>query len=284
MVSRISQTSVLLQQGVCHDPNKTPLNMIQSTSPLTIGICAAMACATFTRGAVTYVDASVNNTVGAASGLVDWNNGSDATSTSGTVTTNDSLWRYRTSLGNTGIWEATSSSTTPEDAVQLLTTVPVPNGTYQVYVFFLAAEAGAEDPVGGGVDNDFPIRAGHLAATLELFDQLGSASGSTYTGYEVGTAGKNALSGVDALAFTSTPTPTLTGGRTLLYGRLSTTQVVTDGTLRVYIDDFPALGTSNSADARTWYDGVGYELIPEPSAALLGGLGLLALLRRRRVG
>jgi hypothetical protein len=237
--------------------------------------------------AVTYVPATMANTDNAAGGADStWADGDDGT-TGGTVadgtgtSTADGLWRYRGGFGVDGIWEATSGSAIAEDAVQLTTSVSVPNGTYSVYVFFVPVNEGAESPVGGGVDNDFPIRAGNTVGTLELFDQLGPASGSTYSGYEVGIAGKDALSGGDALTFTSTPNNQ--GTRPLLYGVLSTTQVVNDGTLEVFIDDFPALGNSNNSDARTWYDGIGYEVIPEPSVSLLGALGALMLLRRRRI-
>jgi hypothetical protein len=42
-------------------------------------------------------------------------------------------------------------------------------------------------------------------------------------------------------------------------------------------------GSDGGAGAiATAFDNVRFEVIPEPSAALLGGLGLLALLRRRR--
>jgi hypothetical protein len=235
---------------------------------------------------VTHVPATLANTDNAAGGVDStWANGDDGTTggtaADGTTTSNDSKWRYRGGFGVSGIWEATSSSTTPEDAVQITTSVAVPNGTYQVYVFFVPVEAGAESPVGSGVDNDFPIRAGNTSTTLELFDQLGPASGSTYSGYEVATVGKNALTGVDALTFTSAPNNQ--GTRPLLYGLLSTTQVVDDGILEVFIDDFPALGFGGNTDARTWYDGIGYERVPEPSITLLGALGSLMLLRRSRL-
>ena len=58
--------------------------------------------------------------------------------------------------------------------------------------------------------------------------------------------------------------------------------MVDDGTLEVFIDDFAAAGTSGNSDSRTWYDGVGYELVPEPSASLLGAMGTLTLLLLRR--
>lgn len=49
-------------------------------------------------------------------------------------------------------------------------------------------------------------------------------------------------------------------------------------TVSVYIDDPETSGS----DDRTWYDGVGYEAVPEPSSIALLGLGGLALVLRRR--
>ena len=256
-----------------------------NSSRLTTAVLSCLVAAPLSA-AVTYIPATLANTDNAAGGADStWADGDDGT-TGGTkadgtnTSTADALWRYRGGFGVDGIWEATSGSAAAEDAVQLQTSITVPNGIYNVYVFFVPVTPGAETPVGGGVDNDFPIRAGNTPGSLELFDQLGSASGSTFPGYEVGTAGKDALAGGDSLNFTLTPNNQ--GTRPLLYGLLSTTQVVDDGTLEVYLDDFPAAGTSNNSDSRTWYDGIGYELVPEPSSSLLGAMGALTLLLRRR--
>jgi len=47
------------------------------------------------------------------------------------------------------------------------------------------------------------------------------------------------------------------------------------GEITVYIDGF-------SASARTWYDGVSYDLVPEPATMGLLAIGGVAMLRRRR--
>jgi len=39
---------------------------------------------------------------------------------------------------------------------------------------------------------------------------------------------------------------------------------------------------TNDGYSRTWYDGVGYQAVPEPSAVILVGLAGLGLLARRR--
>lgn len=206
--------------------------------------------------AVTYVDATINNTVGAASGLVDWNDGS-ADLGDGTANA-DGLWRFRGGFGNNGIWEATGSSATAEDAAEIVTSATVPNALYDVFVFYYAVNE----------SGDFPIRAG-LSSNPNgnpIFDRAGNR----------GTAGGDTLA---ELTFDVAP-PTGGESRTLLYGQVGQIEV-TDGSLEVFIDDFPASSTGTSND-RTWYQGIGYEVIPEPSSAVLGALGALALLGRRR--
>lgn len=206
--------------------------------------------------AVTYVDASVSNTVGAASGLVDWNDGSAGTGDGDADA--DGLWRFRGGFGNGGIWEASGSTATVEDAVELVTSATVPNSLYDVFVFYYAVNE----------SGDYPIRAG-LSSNPNanpVFDRAGN----------VGTAGGDALA---ELSFDVAP-PSGGESRTLLYGFVGQVEV-TDGSLEVFIDDFPASTTGTSND-RTWYQGIGYEVIPEPSTAVLGALGALALLGRRR--
>ena len=218
--------------------------------------------------AVTYVDATVSNTVGAASGLVDWNDGSSGSGDG--LANDDGLWRYRGGFGGNGLWEATGSAAQIEDAVELVTTVSgLANGTYNAYVFFVAVEA--DSAVTGG-EEEFAIRAGDVSnpGANQIFTQI------------VSTETPGATVGIDAstLSFANAFIPgTATDGRTNYAGLLSSTIEVTDGTLSVFVDDLPA---SNDADERTWYTGIGYEVIPEPSTVVLGALGALALLGRRR--
>src|SRR5919106_4797253 len=107
-------------------------------------------CMLFTLSAsaqVTYFDASVTNTVGAASGLVDWNDGNDVTNTNGTATA-DGKWRFRNDQGNNGIWEATGSVAGAEDGVELKTTITgVPDGTYEILLFY---QSNTNWPIRGG--------------------------------------------------------------------------------------------------------------------------------------
>ncbi len=224
--------------------------------------------------AVTYVDATLANTDNAAGGADStWADGDDTTTGGLSVTdgaaANDSKWRFRSGFGGNGLWEATGSAATIENAVEIVTTVSgLTIGTYKAYVFFVAVEA-VSGPSGG--DEEFPIRAG-LASNPGANPIFTQAVSSETPG---ATVGINA----GTLTFANTFVPGTAGdGRTNYAGFLGEV-LVTDGTLSVYVDDLPA---TIDADERTWYTGIGYELIPEPSTVLLGVLGALTLLVRRR--
>ena len=64
------------------------------------------------------------------------------------------------------------------------------------------------------------------------------------------------------------------GNRTLWQANIGTVTGISQ--LLVYVDD-----TGTSTD-RTWYDGIGYSVVPEPTTFALAGLGLAALLTARR--
>lgn len=103
---------------------------------------------------ISYVDVTLLNTdiVGGGPDTL-WADGDDAT-TGGSVingsAANDGLWRFRSAQGNGGIWEATGGSAVAEDCVEIVTSVTVPNDTYDVFVFYY--------PVTG--TGDYPVRAG----------------------------------------------------------------------------------------------------------------------------
>lgn len=193
---------------------------------------------------VFYVDASIANTGRATNDADDWYSGDDG-STGGTpasgVTTADGLWRFRTNQGSGGgIWEATSSSTQPEDAAQIKTTVTnAPDGTYDVYVFYLS------DPNPA----NWQIKAGLTADPTTLYDRSGTdgiAGMPVFTG------------GLSNLTFASGTQPTEDTQQIMLYSIIGQATVA-NNTLSVYIDDLPtsSLGSDFLA-RRTWYDGIGY--------------------------
>jgi hypothetical protein len=257
--------------------------MNKPTHPLTLAICTAVACAPLAHGAVTYVDATMANTNNAAGGLDStWLDGNDGT-TGGTVAdgaaVDDSKWRFRGGFGSAGIFEATGTTATAEDAVMIVTTISgLSDGTYNIYAFFRASSSTGEN---------YNIKAS-LSPTVgdsDIFRQ------NDTRGLTLGTVGINS----EELSFASGAAPSTANldARVLLYGIIGQAVVSGGNSVNIYIDDLPAKGwvgagtgggAGSESTVRTWYDGIGYELIPEPSAALLGGLGALALLRRRRVG
>jgi hypothetical protein len=189
---------------------------------------------------ITFVEATMANTSVAADGPDSlWADGDDGT-TGGTVADGaaraDQKWRFRSSYGINGIWEATGSSATAENAVEIVSSISgVPRGVYDVYVFFYAVEAAG----------DYPIRAGLTSSPSSnpIFDNLGN----------LGTQG-----GLDAhadLDFHVAPPPS---NRALRYGLVGQV-TVSDGTLSIFIDDYPGSQVGNSR-ARTWYEGFGYRV------------------------
>lgn len=63
---------------------------------------------------------------------------------------------------------------------------------------------------------------------------------------------------------------------------LTTSNTATISTAGTYNVRFSYANAPDSVDRTTYLDSVSYNVVPEPSTALLGGLGLLALMRRRR--
>ncbi len=230
------------------------------TVSVVTALAASLGLVTTSDASVTYVDATLANT-DIASGGADtlWADGDDGT-TGGTVAdgsaNSDGLWRFRSGFGGNGLWEATGSTAEIEDAVEIVTSVSgLTNGTYNAYVFFVAV--GELTTVAN--QDEFPIRAGLSSNpnNNQIFTQ------------KITTQTPDAIVGTDAstLSFANTFIPgTATDGRTNYAGILAGTFEVTDGTLSVYVDDLPAV---NDSEERTWYAGIGYELVPESPEFLL---------------
>jgi len=147
----------------------------------------------------------------------------------------DNLWRGRAFANGGTIFESggqASSTANTEDCPRLVTTVNVPEGDYEVFVYFWADAS------------QWRIQAAlaDAAGDLPLFpanDPNGAATKA------------------DANDFAA-PVPMLTeGNRTLWQMSLGTTGVTR--TINVYIDDAANHLTNN---ARTWYDGIGLKALP----------------------
>lgn len=220
-----------------------------------LATCLLISAALPAAAAITYVDASPDNTT-----LAD---GTAYTPTAALVN-NDDLWSSRAFGNGVTVYAANDGNATPgENAPMLRTTIGglTVGATYNLYVYFWGG--GNDGPVG---NQRWDIQAGLTSTTLTFSD----TQNSTNLGH--------ASTGVNpATYFTNTPLVlVLDSDRRLYEASLGTAVADGSGNINIFIDDAP--GNAN----RTWYDGVGFQLIPEPSVALLGAIGLLGLLRRRR--
>jgi hypothetical protein len=223
-----------------------------------IALCLWITAALPAAAAITYLDASPDNTT-----LAD---GSTYTPTASLIN-NDDLWSNRTGLTTNGnsVYTANDSNADPgENAPMLRTTIGGLAGgsSYDIYVYFWGA--GNDIPSG---NQRWDIQAGLSGSSLSFYD--------TQNALNLG----HGLTGVNpATHFTNTsPLVILAASDRRLYqAYLGTAVADGSGNINIFIDDAP--GNAN----RTWYDGVGHQLIPEPGVAMLGALGLLGLLRRRR--
>jgi hypothetical protein len=229
---------------------------LKSTIILTAALVAAPAYA-----AITYVDA-VSGVGGntRATGLPQ-SNGTWLDTDAGTAL--DNAWRPRAFGNGATLFQAIPvTNATPPPMPELTTTVNVANGIYHVHVFFWAQVT-------------TPTQNWVISAGLE------SGSLTTYNA-----SSKDPIVGVSQVGVTNAGDLMFTNSVMVeetinrqMYG-VNLGQVnVTDGSFNVFVD---MLIPGSGSTQRVWYDGVGFEVIPEPSTALLSGLGVGALLRRRR--
>lgn len=204
------------------------------------------------HAAITYVDATTSNTTGSAT-----------YPTTGNLYA-DNLWSIRTLAAadavNATIFEAGPLRVGGEDVPLLTTQITglTVGQTYQIYTYYVSFATDTMQP--------WQI-------------QTGLAPGSLTT-YVAGTGASLVAAGsTDLVTPGGSPVTVPTNNRSYFQASLGTAVANSSGSISVYVDA-PA-GTLD-ANNRTWYDGVGYQLVPEPSSALLGLFGAVTLLRRRR--
>jgi hypothetical protein len=201
-------------------------------------------------GTVVFVNANSSNTVG-------WNDSTDWWTNASY--TGDDKWRYRTGFGMgdgdslpalpTGmvdgdeIYQSIDSGQSGKDARTLKTTISGLDAGKEYTIYTYFWSDQSGSP--------WSIRAALTQAGLA------SAVFSPYSG-------------------SPTQVATDSASRKLWQADLGAVTGVTS--VDVWIDDLP----TNSSNERTWYDGVGYEVVPEPATLILLGLGALAAIRNRK--
>jgi hypothetical protein len=214
----------------------------------------SLALTSRSQGALVYLDANRTTNTGPAAAIKAGVNGQ----------ADDDLWSERTGLGiGSNIFQ--SGDGNGENSPELTTTIPglLPFGQYRVYVHFWD---------GSGTAPDWNVRGGFAPGVNTLFANPADAAD----------IGATAAVLASSLSYVANPTPFTEADRTQFAGLVGIASATVGGSLNVYIDDLPSIiGVNN----RTWYDGVSYELVPEPAsvAMLMFAAPALAALRRRRV-
>jgi hypothetical protein len=230
-------------------------------------VLAALAIAAFpAHAAITYLDAeegASGNTFATGGSLAD-------TSWVGpnSSSVNATQWNKREGIGDSNgpaIFQGSSTTTPPPELTTTVTGLTA--GTYTIWAFFW-------DQIDSGTQN-WVLSAGLTSGSLATYSAPGEPVVAGATTINVEYAGNLSFaSSVNVDGFND-GNPTLL--RQLFGINLGDT-VVSGGTVGVFIGNDILTGGSN----RAWYEGVGYELVPEPSSSALLGLAALALCRRRR--
>jgi hypothetical protein len=205
---------------------------------------------------ITYVDATdgPNGNTRLASGGV-------FLALTGSPIGNDNQWSLRPFANGGGVFTTNDGTPSgPEDAPGLVTSIRglIPSRTYEVFAFFWSDS------------NNWRLKSS-LTAMPPLGDDPSvsfSANGA------VGTTDAPTATGGDFAG----PVLIGEGNRIMLRADLGLAPATSSGEIRVWIDDF----ANTTAGNRTWYDGVGYALVPEPSALALASLLVVTMWRRPR--
>lgn len=237
---------------------------LKSTTLLTAILLAAPI-----HAAITYVDAVAGpggNTFATGGSLADT---SWIDTTTNSASNDDSSWMLR--FGGSPGWTQHNGGNVIQGQVsdinnnlgEITTSITgLADGTYDVWVFFW------EQTVSN--TQNWVIDTGLTTGSLTSYSSpAGPVTGSDSTSPVL----------ASTLTFSNAPSVLAADGNQSMFGvNLGQVSVAGGSDINVYVDKLFGVGSVN----RTLYDGVGFELIPEPSTALLGGIGMLLLLRRRR--
>ncbi len=201
-------------------------------------------------GAITYVDAlegSTGNTFATGGSLAD-------TSWVGAA---GGQWQMRTDVEGNGDTLFQNNAGTPELTTQI---TGLADGTYTIWAFYW--DQTVSD------NNNWVLSAGLTSGELTSYSSPGEPSVTNCTTTGVVDA--------DTLSFTTAVKTTGINTARNLFG-INLGQVVVSGgsVINVYIDN--EINALSGSDNRSWYDGVGYEAVPEPVSLSLLGLGGMIL-------
>ncbi len=183
----------------------------------------------------------------------------------GTSAANETQWGKRAFANETTVFQAVHEVVTSDDMPELTTEITgLADGTYQIWAFYW-------DQVTSATQN-WTLSTGLTSGALTSYSSPGqpAVTGAVTTD----------VSSATTLTFTTSVLTTDTINREMFAVNLGQVTVLGGSTVNVYVDNLIGNGSLN----RTWYDGVGYELVPEPSSVALLGLGGLGLVLRRRRG
>lgn len=216
----------------------------------------ALGLAPFAGAAITYVDADGVNSVTEPGGV---SSTDPSVSTDNAGSTSDNKWNIRP-FGN-GL-NGNSAGYTPtiyetigsEDVPMLVTTMSglTAGATYNVFVYFQAGDD-------TNLSQNWDVLAGFTTGSMINYTRTHAAS-----------------TDADAGDFT-TSVQAIDPNRLMVQSSMGTAVADGSGEIKVYIDS-----NGGTSSTRTWYDGVGHELVPEPGSTLLLGLAGLTLILRRR--
>jgi hypothetical protein len=247
------------------------------------GVLAVVYLVSPAQAAITYVDAELNS---AAAGYNTTEVGGGAHAFSASASGSDNLWRFRNTTGgnNSSMWESNGDGTVPpnntENAPRLVTTISgLAPGTYEIYAYFVGNHefmrmgASLTNP---GALTQLPIY------TVGTSNPPGDAIGDLVTDADLANFTNTVTNdtGFDNGTFPDTLFQASLGRATTLSGQIQV--FIDDDTSAAVLAARIANPSANGNLWRTVYEGVGYELVPEPGSLLLLVLGCWTAAAARR--
>jgi hypothetical protein len=230
-----------------------------------LGILAAALFASSASGAITYVDAvpNTNTTINGAAVIFPPTVGANSTITSSGT---DGLWRYRVEAGTAGgnVWESDNTAAAGETTDPLITSISLGPGTYNLY----------------GIFRD-------QADTASYWDASFSLDGTSFSTFDYRTATLAASDGSEFTNPADLGTIPLAGGL-IYFANFGQVTLLAPTVVPIYVQGLQqdltgaSPAQANNTGQRTWYEGVGYSLVPEPSSLMLSLCGVMGLVASRR--